>query len=211
MIRYQINIATILLLLLALSCKKEMTLSEYKYANNNYTVECQDYQLELMKEAVYSFEDDILKHFEKKGSKNLSQAYSRYVNLSSYGRLQYNEIISDHSKELLNILRAEDDLWSQTSNGWSLNYSHPIVSCISNNMKDKDLQTTFNALLSTNSMSQKLFADAIKRVSYKAIRDKSLATYIALDLYFANLIDANLESPEAKQPIKADPHAGHNH
>ena len=207
----KIYIATVLLLFLALSCKKEMTLSEYKYSNNNYTLECEDYQLELIKEAVFSFEDDILKHFEKKGSKNLSQTYSRYVNLSSYGRLQYNEIVSDHSKEILNILKSEEDLWSQTSNGWSLNYSHSILSCISNNMKDKDLQTTFNALLSTNSMSQKLFADAIKRTSYKAIRDKSLATYIALDLYFAKLIDANLDSPETKQPIKADPHAGHNH
>lgn len=196
MLKNKLITSLLLLLMITMSCKKKMSLSEYKYFNNNYSLNCEGYQMELFKEAVYSFEDDINKHFEKKGTKNLSQAYSRFLNLSTYSRLNYSEIVSEHSKEILSILKTEENLWSQSSNGRTLNYNHPIVACITHNLQDKDLQTTFNALLSTNSMSPKLLAEAIKGTAYRSIRDKSLATYVALDLYYANLIDASLESTE---------------
>ena len=220
------------------SCKKEATLSEYKYADKEYTVQCEGVNPELLKEAVYSFEDDITNHFARNGNKNLSQAYSRAVNAGIYGRTKYNEIVSSHTKEIFKILKEDTNLWNTEGKTKTLNYNSEFVKCLADNISNKDIKTTFNALLSTNSMSPKLFGEALRRQSGLALKDKNLATYIALDLYYAKLFDVDFDAPieekknidfnktPSKSPVSkkvdlpmtkekatkiVDPHAGHNH
>ncbi len=98
--KIQLKPLTVLLIsFLLVGCKKEATLSEFKYSANDFQVTCEEVNPELFKEAVYSFEDDITKYFAQKGTKNLSQAYSRAVNLGIYGRAKYEEIASPHTIE----------------------------------------------------------------------------------------------------------------
>jgi hypothetical protein len=198
-------IALLLVSIVILSCKKEATLSEFKYSENDYPVTCDNADLDLIKEAVFSFEDDITAHFANKGTKNLSQAYSRTVNLALYGRAKYNEIVSPHTIEIFNILKGDKQLWKVDGATKTLNYNSEFIKCLGTNLSDKDLKTTFNALLTTNSMSSKLFGEPLRRKAYLAVRDKNLATYIALDMYYAKLFDLDLNQERTSQ--KATPAA----
>lgn len=189
----------ILFSVLVVSCKKEATLSEFKYSDNKFQVSCETIDLNLLKEAVYSFEDDITKYFGNRGTKNLSQAYSRTVNLALYGRVKYNEIVSPHSIDIFNILKEEKDLWNLEGDTKSLNYNSEFVECLGNNLTDKDLKTTFSALITTNSMTTKLFGEPLRRKAYLAVKDKNLATYIALDMYYSKLFDLNLVQEQNKE------------
>lgn len=192
-------LSLLLVLTIFTNCKKEPTLSEYKYADKEFTVNCNGVNPELLKEAVFSFEDDITTYFAKNGKKNLSQAYSRSVNLGVYGRAKYNEIVSLHTIEIFNILKADPDLWNTEGKTTTLNYNHDLVKCLADNISNKDLKTTFNALITTNSMSPKLFGEPLKRLSGLALKDKYLATYIALDMYYAKLFDVDLDAPKKEK------------
>lgn len=204
--KFYLKLTTLLLVLITFSnCKKGATLSEYKYADKSFDVTCSQINPELLKEAVFSFEDDIANHFATNGTKNISQAYSRIVNLALYSRGKYEEIVSDHTKEIFKLLKNDADLWSTDKNGNTiLNYNHTLVKCLSEHIKDKDLKTTFNALISTNSMNSRLFGEPLRRKSNLAVNDKYLATYIALDLYYAKLFNIDLEAPKTEK-VKAQP------
>lgn len=191
----------LLISFLLVGCKKEATLSEFKYSANDFQVTCEGVNPELLKEAVYSFEDDITNYFAQKGTKNLSQAYSRAVNLGIYGRAKYEEIASPHTIEIFEILQKDKDLWNINDDTKSLNYNNKFVKCLADNLVDKDLKTTFNALLTTNSMSSKLFGEPLRRSAYLAIKDKYLATYIALDMYYAKLFDVDFSKKETNKEV----------
>ncbi len=186
---------------LLVSCKKEASLSEFKYSANEFQVTCEGINPELLKEAVYSFEDDITNYFAQKGTKNLSQAYSRAINLGIYGRAKYEEIASPHTIEIFEILKTDKDLWNLDGETKSLNYNSKFVKCLGDNLSDKDLKTTFNALLETNSMSAKLFGEPLKRGAYLAIKDKYLATYIALDMFYAKLFDVDFSKKNTGKEV----------
>ena len=215
-------LSILLVLTIFTSCKKEATLSEYKYADKESNVNCQSISPELLKEALYSFEDDVANFYARDGKQNLSQAYSRTINLGIYGNAKYNEMVSPHTLEIFEILKTKTDLWDLSKKNKSLNYKHELVKCLADNISNKDLKTTFNALLSTNSMSAKLIGEPLKRQSSLAIKDKYLATYIALDMYYAKLFDVDFNAPKKEKievpkleiPVdarKKDPHAGHDH
>ena len=199
-------LSILLVLTIFTGCKKEAKLSEYKYADKDFTVNCNGINPELLKEAVYAFEDDITNHFAKNSNKNLSQAYSRAVNLGIYGRGKYEDMVSPHTIEIFNILKTNIELWNVNGDTKTLNYDSEFVKCLADNLSDKDLKTTFNALLTTNSMSPQLFGGAIRTSARLAIKDKYLATYIALDMYYAKLFDLDLNKiKETDQAPKLDP------
>ena len=200
-----------LIIMLITSCKKEATLANFKYANKKLDVVCKQINPELLREAVYAFEEDIIHHFARNGQKSLSQAYSRIINLGIYGRIKYKDMVSNHTKEVFTILKQEKDLWINSGESTTLNYNHELIKCLGDNLKDKNLKTTFNALVSTNSMSAKLFGEPLRRQSRQPLTDKYLATYIALEFYYAKLFNVDFDSVENTNPAKSDPHAGHNH
>lgn len=213
-----------LLVFILFSCKKENTFTNYKFADKPDTIVCDGLNNALFKEALYSLEDDLLVFHQKTNPKtSLTQAYSQFIRLSIYGRLKYEDIVSEHTLSVFEALKNESDLWDANNTKSHLNYNSAIIQCISKNIKDEHLKTTFNALLSTNSMSPKLFGSPLMNKYRNALNDKYLATYIALDLFYAKLFDidfskVNLEKPEQKvdfnkvpQTPQPDPHAGHNH
>lgn len=189
----------LLIIIVFTNCKNEEKLSEYKFSEKEFELNCENVDLKLIKEAVYSFEADINKYYVDNGANKLSQAYNRAVNIGFFGRAKFNKIASEHTQEIFKILKKDTDLWNLEGKTKSLNYDHELVKCISNNLTDKNLQTTFNALLSTNSMSAQLFGEALRRHAFIAVRDKSLATYIALDMYYAKLFDVDFEKEANKK------------
>jgi len=206
------------------SCKKENTFTDYKYADKPIVVSCEGINSKFYQEALYSFEDDIQNYY-KKNNPNISitQAYSQFMRNSIYGRAKLEEIISAHTIKVFEALKNDDNLWDLNNTKSHLNYKSIAIECISKNILDKSLNTTFNALISTNSMSPKLFGAPLISKYIKTPNDKYLATYIALEFFYAKLLDidlskTNLEKSEQKVdfnlvPSKSetDPHAGHNH
>lgn len=212
-----------------LSCKKEAeqkTLDEFKYSEKGIVLNCEQFDLKLLNEALFSFEDDILKAYgqmRQGGNPNLTRAYSQFIRNALYGRVKYNDVVSPHSAKIFEALKSKAELWDSNNPDTKLNYNSTVLQCISNNMIDKSLKTTFDALIETNSMSPKLYGPALQSNYGAAIRDKYLSAYVALEFYYGKLFDVDLsqisEKPESpvdfnKIPpttTQNNPHAGHNH
>lgn len=184
------NLTTLLIVLTFFTCKNNNTLSNFKYTNKPDVLTCNTVNYKLYQEALYSFEDDIFK-FYGKGNPNASliQAYSQFITNSLNGRIKFSEIISKHSFQVFNALKEEDDLWDANNPKTYLNYKSNIMICISQNIKDDGLKTTLNSLISTNFMSPKLFGQPLMGKFNTTLSDKYLATYVALDLFYAKLFD----------------------
>lgn len=230
---------TVFLFFIALnfSCKQnssQATLTEYKYADQPETISCDPATDKLMKEALYSFENDIINIYDPNG-KNKLRAYRSFVNNAVANRVDVANMMSKQTKAVFDVLKTKTELWD----GAALNYNSDLVKCISNNLMDKQLKQTFNSLINTNFMSKQLFGPALRsNTSYT--RDTYLQTFLALDYYYANMLSldftqVDLEANEAKQqannkidfnkrpatqPVKSTPqintkkvddHAGHNH
>lgn len=227
----KITLITFLLVITLFSCKKESPFTDFKYADKPVAFTCEGVNSKLLNEALYSFEDDIAKHYNK-GIPNprLDKAYSQILRNAAFGRLKLEDIVSKHTVSVFEALKKEDNLWDSTNPKSHLNYNSATLKCISNSIKDTNTKTTLNALLSTNSMAPKLFGPAIVNKYRNALNDRSLAMYIALDLYYAKMFDVdfskvNLDKPEqdvdfnklpalekpTMQKPAVDPHAGHNH
>lgn len=230
---------TVFLFFIALnfSCKQnnsEATLAEYKYADQPETISCDPATDKLMKEALYSFENDIINIYDPNG-KNKLRAYRSFVNNAVANRVDVANMMSKQTKAIFDVLKTKTELWD----GTTLNYNSDLVKCLSNNMQDQNLKTTFDALVSTNSMTKQLFGPALRsNTSYT--RDTYLQTFLALDYYYSKMLEldftkVDIEANEAKQqsnskidfnkkpeiqPLntpsktntqKIDDHAGHNH
>ena len=199
----KITLITLSFVLTLFGCKKENTFSDYKYEDKPTVLTCEGVNSKLYQEALYSFEDDILNFYKNTNPKRtLIQSYSQLMANSIYGRMKYEDVVSEHTLKIFEALKKEEGLWNANSVKSHLNYNSDIIKCILNNMKDESLKTTFNALVTTNSMSPKLFGVPLMS-NYRTTlsNDKYLATYVALDLFYAKLFDidfskVNLEKPE---------------
>lgn len=195
----KIYITTFLLVFTLVSCKKENTLSEYKYADKPMALPCDNLNSKLYNEALYSFEDDIL-NFYGKDKKNLRTSYSFFLRSAIYSRVKYQDIVSEHTLKVFEALKNDTDLWGLNNAKSHLNYNSKLMDCISKNIKNKDLKTTLNALLTTNSMSPELYGAPVLASYSLALNDKALASYIAFDLYYAKLFDVDLTQVGKEKP-----------
>lgn len=173
------------------SCKKEVALSEYKYAEKGIVLNCDKFDLKLLNEALFAFENDITNAYAK-DKKNLTQAYAQFVRNAVSGRVKYEDVVSTHTFAVFEVLKSKNELWDLNNVKSKLNYNSPVFNCISENIKSKDLKTTLNALISTNSMSTKLFGPALITGYRSAISDKYLSAYLALDLFYTKLFDVDV-------------------
>ena len=189
----------ITLMISSTSCKKETQFTDFKYADKPETIACGDMDAKLLKEALYSFEDDIVNHYDSI-NKNLSRSYSRLINDASSRRLKFQDVVSPHSLKVFEALKNNQNLWNQGNATSNLNYNSKVIKCIANNISDQRLKSIFNSLLSTNSLTPFLFGEPIKSNSGQLLRDKYLATYVALEFYYAKLFDVDLTNVTLEKP-----------
>ncbi len=205
----------------ALSCKKNNTLSEYQFEEKGIVLNCDNTNLKLYNEALFSFEKDIETYYGN-DKPNLIRAYSQFIRSAVGGHAKYEDIISQHTLNIFEVLKDKNNLWDANNPKSYLNYNSPLVNCIAKNIQNKDLNTTLNALISANSMSPKLFGSPLMTNYSSVSRDKYLAAYVAFDLFYAKLFNIdfskiNLDRTEANTTSNknitppVDPHAGHNH
>ncbi|RSK39261.1 hypothetical protein [Mangrovimonas spongiae] len=221
-----LKITLCLLLLNVLSCKNEPSVTlDYKYSDKENPLKCDGLDTKIYNEALLSFEEDIISFYDKE-NKNLTRAYSMFFRNASTNRIKFQDVASLHSVNILKVLKNEKGLWKE---GYTLNFNHKLFNCLGDNFKDKDLQTTFNALISANSLTPELFGAPLRYKVSSVSRDRYLAAFFALEYYYSYLsqvdplkIDEtkthNNSSDEAtrlkelkKTQKSVDPHAGHNH
>lgn len=193
---------TLFLLCFVTSCKKENAFKEYAFADKPAVLACENLNSKLYNEALYSFENDIL-NFYGKDKKSLLLAYSQFIRLSVYSRINYKNMVSEHTLKVFEALKNESELWDFNNTSSHLNYNGALMDCIAQNITNPDLKTTLNALLSTNSMSPKLFGTPLSTNYSATLSDKYLASYVAFDLFYAKLFDVDFSQVE-KEKQKVD-------
>lgn len=201
------KLAAIMLVALMFSCAntaKEKTLKAFKFEEKGVVVSCNDFDVKLLNEALFSFEEDILQSYGKPtnaptSNPNLYRAYSQFIRNAIYGQVKYAEVLSPHSVEIFEVLKSKSDLWNTDNPIHKLNYNHPLINCVADNMLDKDLKTTFTALLETNSMNPRLFGPALQSNYGAVMRDKYLASYVALEFYYGKLFNKDLSTVTDKK------------
>ncbi len=79
----------------------------------------------------------------------------------------------------------------KTEDNMQLNFKHPIFKCIGENIINKDLKTTYNALISTNSMSMRMIGNLLQSKSFTLGDDRYAAMFTALLTFYANFEDVH--------------------
>lgn len=226
------KIALVFVIALNFSCNNnEAKLPDFKYADQPDAVDCKTGYDDLLKEALYAFESDIVNKYDPK-TKNKLRAYRAYINDYISNRVSLEQTVTPHTKAIFTAIRRKNELWE----GVHLNYNSEMVKCITENIKDLPLKQTLNALIAStdnNRISELFVAPLRSNTSYS--RDTNLATFIALDLYYSKFnvtdlskvdLSANLpkEQPidfnntpastpvlQEKKPAQTEDHTGHNH
>lgn len=197
------------------NCKNSKPELIFKYSDKPIAINCSETDSKLFNEALHHFEESITEKYQNKNS-NLNLSYRTFIRESATNRIDYNTISDQHSLDVFEALKNIDGLWIQNKDNISINYNHEIFKCISNNIIDKDIKTTYNALLSTKSMNFRMLKDLLITKSNRLNTDKYLATHVALELYYSKLSNVDLskqqETPKDTKTLKEkDPHAGHDH
>ena len=104
-------------------------------------------------------------------------------------RVDYETLVTPHTMEVFNVLKTKKDLWSQEETDHNLNYYGSFFNCIANNVQNQNLKPTLNALLTTHSMSARMFSAPLVTNYNAAANDKYLSAYVAFDLFYAKLFD----------------------
>lgn len=171
-------------LMTTFSCQEKF---EYKFQDMpNFTV-CANETEPLLKEAFYSFEHDIKVHIGNLNAQS-EQIYGQWFYPTLKNKLDVKEFVSPHTVKVFEMLKeSKPEIWDVYNEDSNLNYKSDFIKCIATNMIDKDLKTTFKALLTTNSMKPDLFSDAIGRNSLKIARDPYLKLYVVFEYGYGHM------------------------
>ncbi len=188
------KIVFVILLVIVASCNQKAEF-DYKYANQEQVINCNDATNKLLNEALYSFENDLVNQYDSI-NKAKTASYGRFMYRGMNGTAAYEDIASDDTQKIIEALIAANILVKNKKPS-HLNYQHPAVNCIIENIKDDGIKTTIQALIEVNSMDPKLFDSRLRNFGRSADRDRYLALYISLDGYYQQVLKKNLsESPQ---------------
>jgi len=216
------NYITLLVFLILFNCQNESKPQlDYKYAKAQAILDCGTTDTKLFEEALLSFENDLIAFYKPKNDQ-VGNAYSQFFRALNGNRVNFNNIISEHSIAVYEALKADKSLWKEGQQGVALNYDHPIFKCIGEHITDKNINTSYNALLSTHSLSPRMLKGAIARKVYTFPKEQHFATYVALDMFYGQLHDVDFTQPKAdlsgeiinntiSSESKINSHEGQNH
>lgn len=181
-----------ILLISIISCTQESELT-YKYSDKEQIITCTDQNNTLLNEALYSFEQDLL-DYSKAETKTLVSSYGQYLYKGMEGTALYKDIANEHSLAIRDALLKEDIL---VTNGVksNLNYNHPAVQCVLNNIESNGIKKTISSLIEVGGMNPALFNSRLRNFGPQAQKSRNQALYIALDSYYQNLVGITLDAP----------------
>ena len=168
---------------------------EYKYSDKPIQVTCPGANEKLLNEALYSFFDDITVYYRTKtndpsnSGMSTYEAYANFAYAGALGETDYQNMVSEHTRNVMKALKKETQLWDKKPAMSNLNYKSEFVNCLITNFKDKDMTATIHGLITANSMTPKLMAERFRMAIKPALDDPNYGMYIALDTYYQYLFD----------------------
>ncbi|RLD27674.1 MAG: hypothetical protein DRI75_08855 [Bacteroidetes bacterium] len=190
------NIILTLTILLFISCKKESKF-EYKYVDNDNLFKCSSVDMELIKEAVYAFEEYSKEYYSFQEPKSVQQGYYFYWIISTTNRLPAIEYVNPYIIKVRDALKDVKDLWITKNDETTLNINHPIINCISKQMINPEVKKLFNLLIDSNTFSSEVFLASMKRGDERVKGDKAFQTYLVLDTFYARILNVDFNNLEA--------------
>lgn len=182
---------TLIIIVSFYSCGDQL---EYKYQDNELSIDCKEIDINLMKEALYSFENDIASFYNNEnyspGARIYYQfGYANFIYTGATGEANFKNIVSPHSLSILSELRKEPNLFIKKEGASNLNYDHEFTQCLINQIKNTEIKDKIKTLLSVNFLTPKNMAEFYRVNIEDTNTDKHFALFIALDTYYQYLID----------------------
>jgi hypothetical protein len=189
-------IVAIIIAVGVVSCENQASL-EYKHADKEQVINCENENNALLNEALYQFEQDIINAYDPE-SKILNKGYANFLYVGFTGTAEYERLATPHTlairEELLKAGIIKDGGFKS-----NLSYNHSAVNCIIDNIEDAQLSTTVKALVATNTMDPKLFSSRMRDFGRKASKSRYTALYVALDSYYQQLTMTELPIKESNE------------
>ena len=195
----------ILLLLITIlsSCKTKS--KNFRYADKPDIIECNVRNYPLLKEAFYSFENDLFTYTRDSLNADRASAYNRWVYPSHANTYQIKTLVSPYTIEIFERLKSEEpQLFDVNNKESNLNYNSELITCIAANMTSGDLKTTFNALISTNTMSPKLFGDALIFNLLRVTNDPYMRFYVVFEYGYGHMFFTDFSDITNAEMTNAD-------
>lgn len=182
------------------SCIKDSKIT-YKYQENDELFSCDGIDMNLIKEAVYAFEDYIKDYYSMEAPNSVDKGYYFYWEISKSDRIPAVEYINQHILDIRDELKKIDGLWIINNNEAKLNMKHPIAKCISDYMEDQQLKKIYDILVETNTFKNLVFLAPFKRDPIKFRKDRALMTYLALNTFYARILMLDFSNLEELMQI----------
>lgn len=197
----QLKLSLIILSIAFYGCKQqeETVFSDYKYANEEHVITCSDLDTKIYNEALYAFEADILNFYQRENS-DIRGAYSVFLKAVANKQIVYEDIVTPHTMKVLQGLKNKPELW----NGNQLNYSAPFFKCLTDNFVATGIVPTINALIKTNSVRTDILAPPLQKYIKSAATDRYLATFIAFNMYYSQLVNIDAKKVSRKHEMASE-------
>ena len=176
------------------SCEEQPSL-EYKHADKEQVITCENQNNALLNEALYQFEQDITNAYDPE-SKILNKGYANFLYVGFAGTAEYERLATPHTlairKELVKAGIIRDG-------GLKSNLDYNKISCVLKSIEDPQLALTLEALVGSNTMDPKLFSTRMRNFGFKSSSDRYTALYVALDTYYQQLTMTELPIKESNE------------
>jgi hypothetical protein len=173
----------------------------YKYQKNDDLFYCDGIDMKLIKEAVYAFENYIKNHYFFQGEKTVEKGYYFYWEIAKGNRIPAVEFIDAHTLAIRDELKKIDGLWITTNDEAALNMKHPLAQCISDYMDNEQLKKIYDVLRETNTFKNQVFIAPLKRDVKSIMKDKGLVTYLALNTFYARILNLDFSNMDELMKI----------
>jgi hypothetical protein len=185
------------------SCKNEPKIT-YKYQQKEDLFYCDAIDMDLIKEAVYAFEDYIENHYSMEPPNSVDKGYYFYWEISKSDRIPAVELINPHILEIRDELKKIENLWIINNDEAKLNMNHPIAKCIGDYMEDQQLKKIYDVLVESNTFKNLVFLAPLKRDPIKFRKDRALVTYLALNTFYARILTLDFSNLEELMKINRE-------
>jgi hypothetical protein len=182
-----------LLVLIFSGCENTGDL-EYKYTSEKDLFECKTVNMDLIKEAVYAFENYVKDNYSFRGPNTVAKGHANYWSVATTDRLPNIEKLDGHVINVYTVLLKEKDLWIKTNDKITLDHNSVFFNCMVDHMINEDAKLAMSNLLKTNTYRSEIFTPVMKRNTRQLLNDKGLATYVALELFYAKLYKADIST-----------------
>ncbi len=180
--------------ILLASCGQGSKKVSNKYQDQPSVVYCKQIDTILVKEAFYSFKEDVASYYNNQGYEKGSLPYyhngfTKYINSLVGNNASYNLVASEHSKKLATELKKYPEIWTTRDGKTIPNLESSFLKCITKDIDDFPLKALITKVYQKGSISRKNMLDSYYKNVGKVHQDNNFTLFLALDTFYAFLGD----------------------